>query len=1589
MSSEKDRDSVVTVSALFGISMDILVYTPPGISDPNIAVEASRAGAMGIIDLEYIDAEGISGLMKEMENITVPFGVRVDPMSEKLQSLMTGELPDGMKLLVSMPKEGLPDMVRSTIYETAHSMGLKVLQEVCSVDEALSSSTSGVDGLVLRGNEGSGRVSALTTLELLSEVVEEIGNTPLIIRGRLDSRDLGDLKDAGISGVVLDSQLFKFWETAIPTHAGELIKDMKEGSTFLVGGASGRPFRFIADDVTRKELQELDRSMTGQGEEPKTIYTTLKQMTMELVISSMQGSEEVLYPAGEDPSTVRALSAYDDLTAALKAFSGRETPSVTGQEKAASRVVQEADKKTGKAVIVDGGPVPPNYHDGSIAVIGIGSVFPKAIGNDNFWRLVLEGIDATREVPQNRWDWKYYYDPDRKAVDKSYTKVGAFITDLDMDFKEFRLPPKLFDQIDLYQRYAMRACKEALIDAGLFDNNNVDRTRIGAIVSNSGGGELRDWGAIRVSMDNIYGWMEEVETWSNLPQDAREKIKKELWKVMDRKLISINEDSMPGCLPNIASGRLANLFNFKGMNFITDAACASSLAAIHTARNALLLKQLDIAVSGGTDSMMASQSFVEFCKIGALTPDGSRPFAEGANGFLMGEGSGILIMKRLEDAVAAGDRIYGIIRGIGASSDGKAKGITAPNPEGQILAMRNAYSDARVDPSTISFIEAHGTSTAVGDVAELVSLRDFFDGLPKSSIGLTSIKSQIGHLKSAAGAAGMIKSLLAIHHRTLPPQINFEKPNPYFDWTDFPLYIITEPLQWNRIREDIPRRCGVSAFGFGGTNFHLILEEFDRDIYEAWTEARKSHHPNTFVPAETADRKEELEYDLEGVRSYLEEHREEEGEFFLFSSDNPLKLLEQAEATVERSRNMTSAGGRLRDAFEMPSYKGRYRLGIAARDPDHLASQVALLKKVGSDEKGLIALAAKGIFVGDKRRMDHGKVCFMFPGQGSQYINMFRELRNKFRIVKDTFDEADMVMKELIPRPLSNYVFKDVEPDTPGYKTASEELRQTEFNQPSMLTVDTAMFKLMQRLGVKPDLVMGHSLGEYGALIASGVMDFGDALKAVSARGREMRDLKVEDPGKMASIMAGLDVVEEVLSEIDGYVIPANKNCLVQTVIAGESEAVDQAIKKFKERGVEAIQLPVSHAFHSAVVSPVKEVLRSYLSKLTIKPPKIPILSNVTGGYYPMNGDPSEIKEQILDLLKEQVASSVEWMTQVRTARADGCRTFIEVGPKRALTSFAYNLMEEEVKKGLVFPITSNHPKKGGMTTFNEMISFLWALGFDLTIPSRDDREFYEPGFLDALQPYIIRKKEEPVPQQQATPDQEPFTAREDISTVDLQDRVKASETSATFQDFLSRNSEAIDRFLRDVYDAAPKGSAQVEPLRDDVDLSGTGITPPARRGARVVITGAAFGLPGRFKKVFSEDNFDLLLQGRNLIEALDGEFQERFLDKNIIRVDKKADGSAEMIKLDDGSMVARLAGRLGDLDLLKEFGVPENLIDSLDITSQLVFGAGLLALKDAGIPLVRRYSQTSTGSFLPEDWELPLELQEDTGIIFASAFPG
>jgi acyl transferase domain-containing protein len=464
----------------------------------------------------------------------------------------------------------------------------------------------------------------------------------------------------------------------------------------------------------------------------------------------------------------------------------------------------------------------------AVAIVGVGAVLPDAPNAPKFWQNIKNGVYSIKEVEKERWDSNLYYDADPKAPDKTYSKIGGWVRDWEWDpFKwKFAIPPRVSQVMDLTQKWGVVTAREALNDYG-YPNRPLNAERTAVIYGNAMGGDMHLYSAARIFFPEFAKELINAKDFSSLPAEVRKAILEQMYSGIDKKMPAITEDTMPGELSNILAGRIAALFDFKGPNYVADAACASAMAAIVSAIEGLNEHDYDAVLTGGIDANMAPSTFVKFCKIGALSPTGSSPYSAAANGFIMGEGGVSFLMKRLADAERDGDKIYAVIRGIGGSSDGKGKGITAPNPAGQKICIRRGWEKAGLVPSAGILIEGHGTSTPVGDAAELQALSESFSefGLAVGAIALGSVKSNIGHLKGAAGAAGILKAVFALNEKQLPPSLNFNQPNPNIDFTKTPFYVNTELKPWD-VAPGEARRAAVSAFGFGGTNFHVVMEEY-------------------------------------------------------------------------------------------------------------------------------------------------------------------------------------------------------------------------------------------------------------------------------------------------------------------------------------------------------------------------------------------------------------------------------------------------------------------------------------------------------------------------------------------------------------------------------------------------------------------------------------------------------------------------------------------------------------------------------------------------------------------------------------------
>ena len=1146
-----------------------------------------------------------------------------------------------------------------------------------------------------------------------------------------------------------------------------------------------------------------------------------------------------------------------------------------------------------------------------IAIVGIGAIMPGALNKDEFWSNIKEGKYCITEIPASYWDYRLFYSPDHKAEDKLYSKIGGFIP---QSFKfnslKYRIPPQIAKQMDTVQHLAIETTRMALEDSG-YDKKEFDHNRTAVIIGNSMGGMKNEMSNTRLNRPFLYEILKNTPSFKSLAPADAQKMLDEMDAGVREKFTPINEDSMPGELANVIPGRVANVFDLHGTNFAVDAACATSLAAIDQAVNGLRMGNFDMAIAGGVDQMMSPSAYIKFCKIGALSETGSYPFDARANGFVMAEGAGMVILKRLSDAVKAGDKIYAVIRAVGASSDGKGKGITAPNPKGQKLAVEKAFEQLDYTPEAVGLIEAHGTGTRVGDAVELGALTELFGSYVKpGSIGLGSVKSQIGHAKAAAGIASLIKTSLALYNKVLPPSVNFETPNPIVDWSTCPFRVITKAEEWPG---DKIRRANVSAFGFGGTNFHVAMEEMNDSLLKKAEESKQQvtvSAPVQEKPTMTSSNSYTLHVPGEKIQS----------DVLTFSAPTKQELfnvLDKALVAIECDPTYLPSIS-YKNHMEKPA---KFAVTINVESPEKLKEKIAFFKKTASAqdvwEQESLYLRMKGIYPFTPSEIKP-KVCFMFPGQGSQYVDMMKDLASKYKVVQDTFDEADRLLMGIIGQNLTDTLWS--KPGETKEQIAAREaaIKKTEMTQPAVLTADIAMMRLLSSFGIKPDVVMGHSLGEYAAAVAAGIFDFENGLKAVCTRGKVMSEIKVEDNGKMASIAAPVERVEPELARISGYVAVANKNCPTQTVIAGASKSIDDAIKMFTDMGIQAVQIPVSHAFHSAIVRPAMPQYRAFLDTLTFHAPKMPITTNVTAEFYP--SDPEKIK----DLMVTQISHSVEWIKQLKTTYDSGVRLFVECGPKRVLSALASNTLSD--KKDIKV-LASNHPKKGGIVEFNDLFANLISSGIHLDWKGTDmygDNSTFNPAFVN----------------------------------------------------WVTGN-------------ATPTEKAAGTVKENTVCACKVGAAANGKGGKKsIVISGIAAGGPGSWDKIFREGVLDEILSGRNMIEPVSSDIQQKQIDKHVEFVIKSKDGNHRIERLTSPMQAIKLAAKGGAFDLEKEFGLPAKWVRSMDRSFQLAIAAGILALKDAGIPLVLYYKPTSTGGYLPDRWGLPADMIDETGVIFTSAFP-
>ncbi|MBL9213160.1 MAG: SDR family oxidoreductase [Opitutaceae bacterium] len=864
-----------------------------------------------------------------------------------------------------------------------------------------------------------------------------------------------------------------------------------------------------------------------------------------------------------------------------------------------------------------------------VAITGMSALFPQARNVDEFWRLILSGRDCMQEIPPTHWLIEDYFDADPKAPGKTYSKHGAFLSEVAFDPVAYGLPPNVLPATDIAQLLALLLARQVLDDCsgGQVAKLHLDTTSV--ILGVASATEMIS------SMSGLLTrpmWIEGMRR-AGIPEPQVEEATKRIAALFPE----WNENTFPGCLGNVVAGRVANRFNLGGTNCVTDAACASSLAALHMGLGELQLGTSDRVLTGGVDALNTIFMYMCFSKTPAMSASGHcRPFAAGADGTMMGEGGGMLCLRRLEDAERDGDPIYAVIRGLGSSSDGRSKSVYAPRPEGQTLALERCYRQAGFSPATVRLVEAHGTGTAAGDLCEATALNGVFaaaDPARRQWCALGSVKSQIGHTKGAAGTAGLIKVALALRHRALPPTANVDAPHPELGFADSPLYLNTSARPWIQAGDE-PRRGAVSSFGFGGTNFHVTLEEY---------------RGRAAAPR---------------VRSCG-------AEVLLASAPDAAALTAQVTAWTQLAdADLASTARSSQQAFQSGA---THRAAIVARSAEDARTKAdRLLRQIGELPQGA-APATEGIHLAMTAAGSAASgLAYLFPGQGSQSVGMAAEVPLHFPPAMQAWEDIESLRLTGATR-LCDLVYPPPAFDAATAARQEETLRQTENAQPALAAVSLAYLAVLEAAGVRPALTGGHSLGEIPALHAAGVLTRADCVRVCRERGELMAAVSRAHPGAMTAVRQAAEELGPLLAREFSTCVVANQNSPQQSVVAGPAADIARLEARLTEQQVTFRRLPVATAFHSAAVSGACAPFAQALAQIPFAAPAVPVFGNSTA--QPYAPDPHAQRA----LLATQLAQPVRFVDQLRAMHAAGGRIFVEVGAGSVLTGLVRQTLGDAV----------------------------------------------------------------------------------------------------------------------------------------------------------------------------------------------------------------------------------------------------------------------------------------------------------------------
>ncbi|MCE3076200.1 type I polyketide synthase [Chryseobacterium gwangjuense] len=1191
-----DQDNILAKE--LGIKYPIAQGPMTRVSDvPSFANAVAEAGALPFVALSLLKGDSAKSLVMDTKKLAgeKTWGVGILGFApQELREEQTSYILEA-KPPVVLIAGGRP--AQAKIFEKAGITTFLHVPSPALLDIFLK---EGAKNFIFEGRECGGHVGPLSSMVLWEKQIERIlkednpENISVFFAGGIHndfstafvSIMAAPLAARGVKVGVLMGTAYLYTEEAVSCGAIQdefQLQAMQAKETVLLETAPGHETRCL-DTAFAKYFNTEKSKLLEAGTDKKEVWEKLEKLNVgRLRIAAKgverQGDHLVNIPKEEQLDLgmymIGQVATMHDKVISMAEL--HENVAINNFEYIQNATLSEEPNSVEKPL--------------DIAIIGMECIFPEAKNLEEYWRNIITGKDSITEVPDERWNKDLYYKPDSNEADVSHSKWGGFIPKIDFDPLAFGIPPQSLAAIEPTQLLTLLVAKRAMEDAG-YGEKNFNRENISVIIGAEGGNDLANSYSFRGYYKQVFG---------------------ELHEEVKEAFPHTTEDSFPGILANVIAGRITNRLDLGGRNFTVDAACASSLAAIELACQELILNKSDMVLAGGADLHNGINDYLMFSSTHALSRKGRcATFDSEADGIALGEGVAILVLKRYEDALRDGDRIYSVIKGVGGSSDGKALGLTAPRKIGQVRALERAYTQAGISAASIGLVEAHGTGTVVGDKTELSALTNLFSrsGALPGQTHLGSVKTQIGHTKCAAGLAGLIKASLAVYHGVKPPTLHLQKPNAYYDAETSPFAFHAETGLWNEKN----RYAGISAFGFGGTNFHTVIanhpKEDDSAVLQSWPSELFVFRGETY---------EEAKIQLNQVKSLLE-----------INDSISLKNIAYSLAI---------------------SSEKQVQLSIVADTAEHLMMNIEL---------ALSGIESKDTFTINKKE---GKVAFLFPGQGSQRINMARDLFVAFPEMRKLIDSHPELEKVLFP----SRTF-----DETTLKQQKETIKDTRLAQPLLGIVDLALAKFLQSIGIVPDMLAGHSYGELPALCFSGVFEEEQLVELSTKRAHSILDsVEGGDPGSMIAVSATQEILKPLLDQVENC-YPVNYNAPTQCVVAGSTESINKLMEVLKQERISAKKLEVACAFHSPLLAKSKDLYADVLKDIPFQEMQIPVWSNTTAESYPTKA--SEIKERLTDHLVQPV----RFVEELQAMYEDGARIFIEVGPGKVLTGLTKSCLDKD-----------------------------------------------------------------------------------------------------------------------------------------------------------------------------------------------------------------------------------------------------------------------------------------------------------------------